>query len=219
MGTIYLLQRDRHDRLLGRDSQPIGLLPCGRWGKTKFNPIRGIGLLGGRDIKIGKRHLAGCVLIEDPESLTGNGIVLGGNPMSVTEDKDGRQSRVFGRKRSMRIYRRPGCSVLAVCFVAKIIHLIRKPLYFGCQLCGIAIVSVYYNRLRRGSRWIIISVKGIIRPDEWRAKSKRAVKEKWRAAGKSEASVHKPKRTVVVKPAEPIRPAVKPAVKKEPVVV
>jgi hypothetical protein len=118
----------------------------------------------------------------------------------------------------MRIYRRPGRSVLAVCFVAKIIHLIRKPLHFGSQLCGIAIVSVYYNRLRRGSRRIIISVKGIVRPDEWRTKGKR-IKEKWRAAGKSEASVHKPKRTVVVKPAEPIRPAVKPAVKKEPVVV
>jgi hypothetical protein len=53
----------------------------------KFNAICCVGLFCCRSIKIGNLVLVSCLLVENPQSLAGDGITFRRDAMAVTENK------------------------------------------------------------------------------------------------------------------------------------
>src|SRR5207249_1125563 len=75
-----------------------GFIPSVGSGRhPKLNSIHAVGLLSCGNIKIGKRHFLGRLLVDDPDSFAGYGIVLDRELVPITKDQNGIGRRLLRR--------------------------------------------------------------------------------------------------------------------------
>jgi hypothetical protein len=166
-----------------------------RFRQMDVNAVGGIEFLGRRAVYISKRDFSCRMLAEDPQSLSGNGVVLRGDAVAVTEDKRGGGSRLRGRHRS------PGRRLLQAALLrlvgTELFNFIGQALHLDGKLHVIAVVTGrWLSLLRLGLRRIVVvrreagNVVGApvrsgpdrSRPERTREKrraEKAARKEKW----------------------------------------
>ncbi len=116
--------------------------------KVDLNAVGGIHALGGGSIQLRQRDLARRVLVENPQRLAGQGIVLRGDAMAIAEDKNCYRRRFFGCERCAGIGCGPAIAA-AVFFIAQVFHFVGESLDFGGKLNVGPIVTVHHNGLRR----------------------------------------------------------------------
>ena len=130
-----------------------------------LNSIGGIGLFRGLPVNVSERGFTRAVLIQYPQGLPGDGVILCGEAAAVAKYKDSIGSRGNGGESRARRCSRSVLIrlIVAIAIVAQIVNLITQVLNFRSESDFVAVVRIWRLLrivVRRGRR-VAVSIAGV----------------------------------------------------------